>query len=221
MNVSVAIMAEIHIAKQYETDGYTVVRNPKQDLIPFNLEGYTPDILATRGDENILIEVKTSKARVDTNKLFKISKIVQSHPGWKFSVVTINENEISESQKRTPELDIDKISRTLTLVEENLKNLELSVFLVPQIWICYISILSMHLINEGVDISGLSDLSILNSAYSDGILDYQEFERSRQFLSLRNFVCHNLPSDANIENVANFFKMTQSALNRYKNQISD
>lgn len=221
MNVSVAIMAEIHIAKQYEADGYTVVRNPKQDLIPFNLEGYIPDILATRGDENILIEVKTSKARVNTEKLFKISKIVQSHPGWKFSVVTINEDEINEFKKSLPELDINKISKTLILVEGNLKNSNLSIFLVPQIWVCYISILSMHLINEGVEISGLSDLSILNSAYSEGILDYQDFERSREFLSLRNFVCHNLPGDADIENVEKFFKMTLLALNRYKNQISD
>ncbi|MFV8770655.1 hypothetical protein ACNSPB_25945 [Yersinia enterocolitica] len=221
MSVSVAIMAEIHIAKQYEADGYTVVPNPRKDLIPFNLDGYIPDILATRGDENILIEVKTSKARVDTEKLFKISKIVQSHPGWKFLVVTINEDDISELKKTFPEFDIDKISQTLILVEENLKNLNLSVFLVPQIWVCYISILSMHLISEGVEISGLSVLSILNSAYSEGILDYHELELSREFLSLRNLVCHDFAGDISTKNVETFFKMTQSALIRYKKQVSD
>lgn len=221
MSVSVAIMAEIHIAKKYEADGYTVVPNPRKDLIPFNLDGYIPDILATRGDENILIEVKTSKARVDTEKLFKISKIVQSHPGWKFLVVTINEDDISEFKKTIPEFDIDKITQTLVLVEGNLKNLNLSVFLIPQIWVCYISILSMHLINEGVETSGLSVLSILNSAYSEGILDYQELELSREFLNLRNLVCHNFAGDISTNNVEIFFKMTQSALNRYKKQVSD
>lgn len=221
MSVSVEIMAEIHIAKQYEADGYTVVPNPRNELIPFNLEGYTPDILATRGDEKILIEVKTSKSRVDAEKLFKISKIIQSHSGWKFLVVTINEDSISELKKNIPEFDIDKISHTLILVEENLKNSNLSVFLVPQIWVCYISILSMNLISEGVEISGLSGLSILNLAYSEGIIDYHELELSREFLNLRNFVCHNFASDISAKSVEAFFKMTQSALNRYKKQVSD
>lgn len=219
MSVSIGIMAEIHIAKKYEAAGYTVVPNPRDDLIPFNLEGYIPDILATRGDENILIEVKTSRARVDTEKLFKISKIVQSHPGWKFLVVTVNEDDISELKKTMPGLDINKISRNLIWVEENLKNLDLSVLLLPQIWVCYISILSMHLINEGVEVSKLSDVSILNSAYSEGIVDYQELELAKEFLRLRNFVCHNFAGDISTKNVEAFFKMTQLALNRYKKQV--
>ncbi|EAN1668206.1 hypothetical protein PP793_004485 [Salmonella enterica] len=221
MSVSVAIMAESHVAKQYEADGYTVVRNPKKELIPFNLEGYTPDILATRGDENILIEVKTSKTRVNTERLFEISKIVQSHPGWKFSVVTINEDDISEFKKNASELDIDEISQTLALIQENIEKSGMSVFLVPQLWICYISILSMLLINDGIETSGLSDFGILNMAYSEGVLDFQGLESSRDFLRLRNFVCHNFAGDVNVKNVEDFFRMTLSALTKYINQISE
>jgi|GEM_PF-1380017 len=218
MSVSVAIMAEIHIAKQYEADGYTVIRNPRKDLIPFDLEGYAPDILATRGNEKILIEVKTSRARVNTEQLFKISKIVQSYPDWKFSVVTVNEDDISEFKNPYPALDISKIIQTLDLIERNLKNPGASLFLIPQIWVCYISILSMSLIDEEVEASGLSDLSIINAAYSEGIIDYEELERSRELLSIRNFVSHNLACDINIKEVESFFTMTKLALNRYRNQ---
>lgn len=221
MSVSVAIMAEIHIAKQYEADGYTVIRNPRQELIPFDLEGYIPDILATRGDENILIEVKTSRARVNTEKLFKISKIVQSYPGWKFSVVTVNEDDISEFKDPCSALDISKILQTLDLIEQNLKNSGISLFLIPQIWVCYISILSMFLMDEEVETSGLSDLSILNSAYSEGFIDYEELACSRDFLNLRNFVCHNLACDINKKEVEIFYTMTISVLKRYINQTDN
>lgn len=221
MSVSVGIMAEIHIAKQFEADGYTVMLNPGKNSIPFNLERYTPDILATRGDENILIEVKTSKARFNSEKLFKISKMVESHPGWKFSVVTVNEDDISEFKEPAPEHDIFKISQTLTLIKDNLTDSNVSVFFVPQIWICYFSILSIILRNEAVKISGLSSLSILNAAYSEGIIDYEELQSSRQLLSLRNFVCHNCAGDVSNKDVKGFFDMTLSVLEKYRCQIID
>lgn len=218
MSVSVAIRAEIHIAKQYEADGYTVIRNPRKELMPFDLEGYVPDILATRGDENILIEVKTSRARVNTEKLFKVSKIVQSYPGWKFSVVTVNEDDISEFKGPYPSPDIAQITKTLSVIEINLRHPSTFVFIIPPMWICYVSILSMSLRHDEVEVSGLSDQSILNASYSEGIINHEELELSKEFLSIRNFCAHNIACDINIEKIESFFAMTKMALNRYENK---
>lgn len=219
MSVRAAMRAESKVAKQYEDDGYTVILNPPKELIPFDLEGYTPDILATNNDENIIIEVKITNSSMDNEKLLKISDIIQSHPGWKFSVITVSEEELGKSKKNKFDLDINKIAEGLSLIEENLENPSVSGFLVPQLWVCYISILSILLRKDGIEIENLSDLSIVNSAYSEGHLNHEQLEASRRFLNLRNFAAHNIAQNINVIEVKCFFKLTVYFFDEMSRQV--
>lgn len=216
MSVSFGIMAELYIAKQYEEKGYTVIRNPGSELIPFNLDGYIPDILATKDDEKILVEVKTSKAHMNAEKLLKIGKLVQPHSNWKFLVVTVNEDDINKLKSSATELNIDNVFKSLNLIQENLKKLITPAFLIPQLWVCYISILRIWLIKEEYVIPDLTDLNILNLAYSEGIIDYEQFSQSKNFLNLRNFTAHNLAHNVNTTDVENYLAMTLFILNEYE-----
>jgi hypothetical protein len=96
MNMFAGIRAERLIAKRYERDGYAVTMEPPPSAIPFSLGNYRPDILASKGGENLLIEVKGSGARVDPQVYLSVDREVQRHPGWKFLLVTISDEERQE-----------------------------------------------------------------------------------------------------------------------------
>jgi Holliday junction resolvase len=84
MNMMKSLQAERLIAKQYEERGYVVTLGPPPSRIPFPLGDHIPDILATKGSENILIEVKAPGARTDSDSYFRLDQQAQQHPGWQF-----------------------------------------------------------------------------------------------------------------------------------------
>jgi Holliday junction resolvase len=81
MNIYKELRAEGLIAKRYEERGYTVSVGPSVAEIPFSLGNFRPDILASRGDEHLIIEVKSSAERVDPAVYFEVDELVQQHPG--------------------------------------------------------------------------------------------------------------------------------------------
>ena len=80
---------EASIAKRYAELGFTVTVEPSLNLIPFDLGGYRPDILAIKEpNQNYIIEVKGSSQRVSVGRFREVSEVVQAHPGWRFLLVT-------------------------------------------------------------------------------------------------------------------------------------
>src|SRR4051812_40195746 len=50
------------IAKQYENEGYTVTVHPKGDQVPPFAAGLQLDIIAMRGEEAVVVEVKPRRS---------------------------------------------------------------------------------------------------------------------------------------------------------------
>ena len=47
------------LRRRLETEGYRVVVEPDSEDLPPGLRGLQPDIIAMRGDENVVIEIKS------------------------------------------------------------------------------------------------------------------------------------------------------------------
>ncbi|EDN67721.1 hypothetical protein BGP_4960 [Beggiatoa sp. PS] len=72
------------VAKELEDDGYTVIFEPSPEQIPFSLDTYIPDLLATKNNDNLIIEIKTRDIPNIMNRYRKVIEIIQTHPDWKF-----------------------------------------------------------------------------------------------------------------------------------------
>ena len=54
------------LAIKYVQEGYLVFKKPSADILPFDLGGYCPDLMAARDRGGLMIEVKTSPTQTST-----------------------------------------------------------------------------------------------------------------------------------------------------------
>src|SRR4051794_26007489 len=79
---------EEQVARQLVAEGYEVFMEPGPHLLPRELGGLRPDILARRGEENLLVEVKLAPSRAGAEQVKRMAQAVQSLPGWQVRLVT-------------------------------------------------------------------------------------------------------------------------------------
>ena len=75
------------VAQEYRARGYEVVVGPGGDQLPESLVPYRPDLLARRGDERVVVEVKSWASPGQGPKLEDLARAVKAQPGWRFDVV--------------------------------------------------------------------------------------------------------------------------------------
>lgn len=90
------------LAKQFESEGYTVEVDPSPDQLPEALRGLRPDLIAERADQKVVVEVTTSPLE---EKISRIASVVEKLPGWRFDLIVVGEDidvATEGSSKKTP-----------------------------------------------------------------------------------------------------------------------
>jgi REase_AHJR-like len=85
---SAAMRRVEQIAKEYRDQGYEVLVEPEAPQLPGPLAGFRPDLVARKGDEVVVIEVK-SRASLDQPRLQELAEAVRGQPGWRFELVLL------------------------------------------------------------------------------------------------------------------------------------
>src|SRR5688572_13574751 len=75
------------VASEYRERGYRVLVEPRGRDLPGFLRDANPDLIATRGDETLVIEVKNSPKDVDPVQLRVLSERIAAQRGWRFVVL--------------------------------------------------------------------------------------------------------------------------------------
>lgn len=225
MNALNGLRAERLIAKRYEERGYAVTTEPPPSAIPFSLGNYKPDILAIKGKENLLIEVKSPGARIDSQVYLRVDEEVQRHPGWRFFLITVDDDELREfaagtSSNLSVNMSVEAIRERVQQMDPLLETPKLAGFLLPHLWLAYVSALRLNAAREGVSQEGLTDLSLINRAYSEGITSIGEYEAGRRFLNLRNETVHNLERNATEHECKELRRMIDVVLHRLEHPDS-
>lgn len=89
---------EIHAEKvkevysRYREAGYEVIVDPLHAQIPFDLAGYQPDLVATKENQGIIVEVMLSSSRTWREKLQEAVEKVRKQDNWRFVLVTADDS---------------------------------------------------------------------------------------------------------------------------------
>lgn len=217
MNVIREMQAERVIAKRYEELGYAVILEPPPSVIPFSVGKYRPDLLATKGEENLLIEVKGPGARPDPQVYLRVAKEVEQHKGWRFLLVTVPDAELQNSLLSTTntQLNADSIHARLLKLDQLLENHETAELALPHLWTAYIAALMGLASLNSIELGGFTDLSLINKVYSQGLTSIDEYERSRYFLRLRNRAVHSLETVTTPSECKELRFMVETVLQRF------
>jgi hypothetical protein len=109
------------VAKTYEDEGYRVVIRPGRERLPPFASDFAPDLLASKGAENVLVRVKERRTDLaSTPELSQQADATNAQPGWSFDLVILKQ--VSPVEKfvnqavepaRQIELMLDKVEKSM------------------------------------------------------------------------------------------------------------
>ncbi|HYW83144.1 MAG TPA: hypothetical protein VFB30_07810, partial [Spirochaetia bacterium] len=111
------------LAEQYTQEGYFVLTHPDADHLPGFAAAFSPQIIAKRADENVIVEVKRDRADLESDPNVPVQAgITNAQPGWRYDLVILSEGDpfrrISrEAREPTP----DEIIAQLAQVDQMLR----------------------------------------------------------------------------------------------------
>jgi hypothetical protein len=178
------------IAENYRRRGFEVFVEPKGKALPEFLADTTPDIIANRGNEHLVIEVKRAPKTVDPEQVAAISKRLAPHPGWRLVLMA----------PEPPYMGID--SDLITLDEESIKqrfdegstlitqgHVEAALMLV---WSATEALLRLIASRYKVKTDRLDTGALLRTLASEGLLDSDDLRQLNSTYQVRSAFAHGL-----------------------------
>jgi len=180
------------IAQKLQERGYKVVTEPSKSDLPFNLGGYLPDLIATKNDQGIIFEIKTSFKRLSIDRLQNLAEQIASHNGWRFVLITLDDESddvFPLEEKDFPYLqDLEsRLSKVDILIQSSL--FEPAILF---LWSILELLLRKKAVIENIPIERLPASNLLDHLYSRGEISMDQFDVFKDFLKLRNQITHGL-----------------------------
>jgi REase_AHJR-like len=173
-------------------NGYKVSIEPSSSDLPFALGGYHPNLIATKGDEGIILEIKTTSSRLSVDRFQAIAEQIATHNGWRFLLITLDDT--SESILPSVEQDLpsweelkSRLANLDTLIQASL--FEPSLLFFSSI---LEAVLRKRAINQNIPIWRLPEKNLLNHLFSSGEISMSDFDVYKSCLALRDKVAHGL-----------------------------
>jgi REase_AHJR-like len=179
-------------AQELRDNGYKVSIEPSNLDLPFELGGYYPDLIATKGTEGIILEVKTSLSRLPIDRFQEIAEQIATHNGWRFLLVTLDdaiENILPSGEQDLPSWEELKAnsSKLDNLIQDSL--FEPALLFFSSI---LEAVLRKRAMNQNIPIWRFPEKNLLNHLFSNGEISMSELDLFKACLDLRNRVAHGI-----------------------------
>lgn len=183
------------LSAELEQKGYHVTLAPNEKALPFDLGHYRPDLIATKENGGIIIEIKSSSKRISIDKLQNLSSQISKHEGWRFVLVTLDDIEPSifsytpDSLPNNIELQ-ERITKINQLIELGLLDVALLY-----LWSTIESCLRIIALNNNLPIERFITLRLIDHIYSNGEVSMDEYDYLNNLYKVRNKIAHGIISD--------------------------
>ena len=162
------------------------------------MPGFRPDIVAIKGDDQRVIEVKRRMTLRTDAAIAELARAIESEPGWSFDLILIPEAQQLAAPDGSQPLGVDGALHRVSAAEHLLDagNPESSLLVA---WSACEAVLRTLLeIETGArdEVSPTSQL--VDSATMHGVITHEDRDYLKQLLPLRNAVAHGM-SHADIE----------------------
>ena len=179
------------LADQYRQQGYVVSVPADREAVPFDLQGYLPDLLAVKEQQHLLLLVNDGHGAVSVSRLQQLVETAKQHPGWRVLLV----NDAPESQGQG--ILQDPISwASITQRADQARQLRetgASEAAILLLWTAFEALLRRHAESLDMPLGHSSVRALLDYLYSDADLSYEQFEEAQRLLVGRNQLAHGFP----------------------------
>lgn len=206
------------LVQDYLQQGFSVVKEPAAELIPFDLGGYRPDLIATKGSANLIIEVKTKASRISVDKFQSLSQEIARHDGWRFLLVTLDDVDSSKIPTENDELPTwpqleHKMLQAQALIAEGA--IEPATL---YIWSIFEAALRKRAITQSIPVERLPASMLINHMYSQGEVSVNDVDIFREFMNKRNRLAHGANETIDPHQLALIFQTVNRILVEWSSQ---
>jgi len=180
----------LKLAEEYRNKGYEVSFHPNPEDLPDFLRNYRPDMIVRRGDEAVIIEVKSRSSlnSSSTQYLRNLAQVVEKHPGWRFELVMTNPEDAAYSPKAEGSLQQPEIETRLQVARQLATQHPESAILYS--WSLVEATLRLVAEYEGLSLQRFDPLYLVKQLVTEGVISRPEYQLLMNALSLRNAIAH-------------------------------
>jgi REase_AHJR-like protein len=179
------------VAEDYRAKGYEVTLRPRSNLLPPSLAAYEPDILARKGDEAIVIEIRSRPASRRQPPLEGLARAVRALPGWRLELVLAEPDIAFPLPDTTLPWSEREAGRALDEAEQLLKAGHTEAALLMA-WAGTEATLRHVAEREDVKAERNEANFLLERLTTEGVLGQREYQVLRDALAFRNAIAHGL-----------------------------
>ncbi len=182
----------LELAQEYRQKGYQVILSPNSEEIPDFLRdyGYIPDMIVRRGEEAVLIEVKSRRSiMASPQHLQRLAQVVEEHPGWRLELVMTNPEDALYSARAEDSLQTDEIRSKLQGARElTFHHPELAIVYTWSLAEATLRLIANH---EGFGAHELEQpLRLLKQLATEGVISQTDYQLLMNAFPLRNAIAH-------------------------------
>ncbi|MGB3517293.1 MAG: hypothetical protein WBA43_12620 [Elainellaceae cyanobacterium] len=180
----------LQLAEEYRDKGYEISFHPNPEDLPDFLRNYRPDMIVRRGDEAVIIEVKSRRSLNSSSRQYlqNLAQSVEQHPGWRFELVMTNPEDVVYSSRAESSLQQSEIETRLQVARQLATQHPESAILYS--WSLVEATLRLVAEHEGMSLQRLDSLYLVKQLVTEGVISRPEYQLLMDALSLRNAIAH-------------------------------
>ncbi|MDZ8108138.1 MAG: hypothetical protein RM338_21285 [Nostoc sp. DedQUE12a] len=203
----------LKLAQEYRQKGYEVFFHPNPEELPEFLNNYRPDMIVRRGEENVVIEVKSrsSLSSPSNQYLRNLAQAVEKHPGWRFELVMTNPEDTMYSLKAERSLQEYEIESQLQVARQLTTQNPESAILYS--WALVEATLRLIAQNEELSLQGFDPRYLVKQLAAEGVISKSEYQLLMDVFPLRNAIAHGFKTTELTQNtVYELIELTEQLL---------
>jgi uncharacterized protein YutE (UPF0331/DUF86 family) len=180
------------VAQRYRDEGYEVVVHPRGEQVPPLLANSQLDLIATRGNEVVVVEVKINRIDFMTDEhLTGLAEIINAQPGWRLDVIIMEpETTVDKASQEAAEPSDDQLGQILKAAED----------MADKGYVPYACVVAwagleaaMRRIRDEAELYGkTTPTELMRTLYGNGFLSKEQFDRVKESYKIRSQVVHGL-----------------------------
>lgn len=172
------------LAQEYRDAGYTVTVTPDREQIPRSFP-FPPDIVATRENERIAVEVSGSQGSEPSRGRWSEMSVAAEREGWRFRLVVMGPDDSAVDYSISASAEIEsRLERAGSLAASDP---DAALLLA---WSAFEAAARRALLRERSAPRGTHTVALVKNLVHHGLLEGDELPRLRQIAELRNKLAH-------------------------------
>ena len=178
-------------AEKYRSKGYVVSRDEVLDVLP----GFRADLVARKGDQVKVIEVKCRSTLTASPQVSEVAHLLNSKPGWTFELILVGQPEELESPRGARSIEGDSILQQIEQAEKVLESgFPAAAFLLA--WSALEAVLRAMIEEEGISIKRVTTSGyVLTMAVIHGAISRDVYKHLAGMMKYRNAIAHGFSVD--------------------------